>query len=358
MTVDESSSSSAGADVRSDAGHVREMDRLLKAVQELSFARTLADIERTVATSARELTGCDGATIVLRDGDMCNYADENAISPLFKGSRFPMDSCIGGWAMVNRAAVVIPDVYDDARIPHAAYRPTFIKSLVMVPIRSLDPVGAIGNYWADEREPSEREVALLQALADATSIAMENVHVYAELEQRVLDRTVELERANEEIQQLSVTDDLTGVGNRRGFYLAAEPALLEARRTNRECVFGFIDVDGLKLVNDEMGHAVGDALIADVARVLRATLHESDLLARMGGDEFAVLVTDSEAQPLELQERLLAALQRFNDSSLRPYRISASFGLMSVCATDSGSVDELLARADELMYRQKRARLT
>lgn len=342
MTVDESSSSSAGADVRSDAGHVREMDRLLKAVQELSFARTLADIERTVARSARELTGCDGATIVLRDGDMCNYADENAISPLFKGSRFPMDSCIGGWAMVNRSAVVIPDVYDDARIPHAAYRPTFIKSLVMVPIRSLDPVGAIGNYWADEREPSEREVALLQALADATSIAMENVHVYAELE---------------EIQQLSVTDDLTGVGNRRGFYLAAEPALLEARRTNRECVFGFIDVDGLKLVNDEMGHAVGDALIADVARVLRATLHESDLLARMGGDEFAVLVTDSAAQPLELQERLLAALQRFNDTSSRPYRISASFGLMSVCSTDSGSVDELLARADELMYRQKRARL-
>lgn len=257
MTVDESSSSSAGADVRSDAGHVREMDRLLKAVQELSFARTLADIERTVARSARELTGCDGATIVLRDGDMCNYADENAISPLFKGSRFPMDSCIGGWAMVNRSAVVIQDVYDDARIPHAAYRPTFIKSLVMVPIRSIDPVGAIGNYWAEEREPSVREVALLQALADATSIAMENVHVYAELE---------------EIQQLSVTDDLTGVGNRRGFYLAAEPALLEARRTNRECVFGFIDVDGLKLVNDEMGHAVGDALIADVARVLRATL--------------------------------------------------------------------------------------
>lgn len=343
MTVDESSSSSAGADVRSDAGHVREMDRLLKAVQELSFARTLADIERTVARSARELTGCDGATIVLRDGDMCNYADENAISPLFKGSRFPMDSCIGGWAMVNRSAVVIPDVYDDARIPHAAYRPTFIKSLVMVPIRSIDPVGAIGNYWAEEREPSVREVALLQALADATSIAMENVHVYAELE---------------EIQQLSVTDDLTGVGNRRGFYLAAEPALLEARRTNRECVFGFIDVDGLKLVNDEMGHAVGDALIADVARVLRATLHESDLLARMGGDEFAVLVTDPEAEPLELQERLLAALQRFNDTSSRPYRISASFGLMSVCATDSGSVDELLACADELMYRQKRARLT
>jgi GGDEF domain-containing protein len=78
----------------------------------------------------------------------------------------------------------------------------------------------------------------------------------------------------------------------------------------------------------------------------------------MGGDEFAVLVTDTDADPVELQEQLRAALQRFNDTTSRPYRISASFGLMSVCAADSGSVDELLARADELMYLEKRARLT
>jgi GAF domain-containing protein len=155
-----------------DADYVRGMERLLCAVQELSLARSLPDVQRIVRTSARELIGCDGATFVLRDDGKCFYADEDAIAPLWKGSRFPMESCISGWAMLNRDAAVIPDISKDSRIPQEAYRPTFVKSLVMVPIRKLDPIGAIGNYWARERQPSEQEVSLLQALADSTSIAM------------------------------------------------------------------------------------------------------------------------------------------------------------------------------------------
>ena len=99
----------------------------------------------------------------------------------------------------------------------------------MVPIRKLDPIGAIGNYWAYQHQPSEQEVRLLQALADSTSIAMENVQVYSELEQRVRDRTAALEEANEEIRRLSVTDELTGLNNRRGFYLLAEQKLRGTR---------------------------------------------------------------------------------------------------------------------------------
>ncbi|MET4430177.1 sensor domain-containing diguanylate cyclase [Mycolicibacterium sp. 624] len=338
--------------------YIRGMERLLRAVQELSLARSLPDVQRIVRTAARELTGCDGATFVLRDDDMCFYADEDAIAPLWKGNRFPMDICISGWAMLNRDAAVIPDIYRDARIPHAAYRPTFVKSLVMVPIRKLDPVGAIGTYWAHERQPSEQDVSLLQALADSTSIAMENIQVHAELEQRVRDRTAELEAANEEIQQLLVTDLLTGVNNRRGFYLLAGPALHAARRDGRNCILAFIDVDGLKRVNDEKGHSVGDALLTDVAQVLHATVRQSDILARMGGDEFCVLVTDPEADPGVLRRQLLDALSGFNAMETRPYRLSTSIGLMRVPATDTSTVDELLARADALMYEEKRTRVT
>jgi diguanylate cyclase (GGDEF)-like protein len=339
------------------ADYVRGMERLLQAVQELSLARSLPDVQQVVRTAARELTGCDGATFVLRENDMCFYAEEDAIAPLWMGNRFPMENCISGWAMLNREAAVIPNIYRDARIPHAAYRPTFVKSMVMVPIRKLDPIGAIGNYWAHERQPSEQEVSLLQALADATSIAMEHIQIYAELERRVRDRTAELEKVNEEIRQLSLTDDLTGVTNRRGFYLLAEPALDAARRNDRPCLLGFIDVDGLKLVNDEQGHVVGDALITDVAQVLRAMLRQSDILARMGGDEFCVLVTDPEADPADLRAQLVEALRCFNETEARPYRLSTSFGLMRVPATDFRTVDELLARADALMYEEKKARL-
>lgn len=332
------------------------MQHLLQAVQELSLARSLPEIQRIVRAAARALTGCDGATFVLRDGGKCYYADEDAIEPLWKGSRFPIDTCISGWAMLNREAVVIQNIYGDDRIPHAAYRPTFVKSLVMVPIRKLDPVGAIGNYWADERMPSEREVALLQALADATSVAMENVQIYAELEQRVLDRTADLEKANSEILALSVTDELTGVTNRRGFYLLAESALLAARRDGRDCLIGFIDVDGLKKVNDGQGHVVGDALIVDLTQVLRTTLRQSDILARIGGDEFCVLVVGAGSDPAVLKARLGAAVQAFNVTEDRPYEISTSIGLMAVPASDIGTVDELLARADVLMYEEKNAR--
>src|ERR1700755_228817 len=146
----------AGPTPRSDApGYVEGMERLLQAVQDLSLARSQADIQCLVSSSARALTGCDGATLVLRDDDKCFYAEENAIGPLWRGSRFPMTSCISGWAMLNRDAAVIPDIYRDTRIPHDLYRPTFVKSLVMVPIRRLDPIGAIGNYWAHPPHPSE-----------------------------------------------------------------------------------------------------------------------------------------------------------------------------------------------------------
>lgn len=171
------------------------------------------------------------------------------------------------------------------------------------------------------------------------------------------DRTAELEKANEEIRRLSVTDELTGLNNRRGFYLLAEQALRGARRHHRQCLLAFLDLDGLKRVNDEHGHDVGDLLIADVARVLRATLRESDIIARIGGDEFLVLTTENGGDPGRLKERLAEAFQDFNETSNRPYRISASIGLVQAAAADAASVDELLTRADELMYAEKKANI-
>lgn len=337
-----------------DADYTRGMERLMRAVQELSMARTLPDVQRIVRTSARELTGCDGATFILRDNGKCFYADEDAIEPLWKGMRFPMEACVSGWAMLNKDAAVIPDIYQDDRVPHEAYRPTFVKSMVMVPIRTLDPIGAIGNYWSYEREPSEKEIGLLQALADSTSIAMENVQVYTELEDRVRDRTADLEKAKAEIHQLSISDELTGLLNRRGFFLLAQPALELAKRNAHSCLVAFLDVNGLKRVNDIHGHEIGDELIRDVADVLRATLRKSDIIGRMGGDEFCVLVCEPEGDLPVLRKRIFEAFQEFNETHDRVYCLSASVGLIHVWPADSCTLEQLLARADELMYEEKR----
>ncbi len=150
---------------------------LIRAVQRLSFCQDLAAVMATLKEAARTLTRADGVTVVLRDGDLCHYADEDAVEPLWKGRRFPMESCISGWCMLNREAVAIPDIYADPRIPHDAYKPTFVRSLAMVPIRSEEPLGALGAYWSSHHRASKTELAVMQALADSASMAFANVHL-------------------------------------------------------------------------------------------------------------------------------------------------------------------------------------
>lgn len=150
---------------------------LVQTVEQLSSARTLEAVTGIVSQAARHLAGAQGSTLVLREDDKCFYVDEDAISPLWKGKRFPIESCISGWCMLNAKVVVIPDIYQDDRIPKDAYRPTFVKSLCMVPIREEDPVGAIGNYWSDGYQPTPEQVKLLQILANSCATALENLEL-------------------------------------------------------------------------------------------------------------------------------------------------------------------------------------
>src|SRR3569832_90964 len=147
--------------------------KLLKAAEaKLEHTRSLVDAIGVVRQSARAICSADGVTFVLRDGDKCHYVDEDAIAPLWKGQRFPLTACISGWAMLNGKPAAIEDIYVDARIPHDAYRKTFVKSLVMVPVRTDGPVAAIGAYWADKRSFLIQEVAVSEALADMVGNAL------------------------------------------------------------------------------------------------------------------------------------------------------------------------------------------
>jgi len=179
--------SQMSTDARSGApaGYVRALEHLLDVVQALSQAHDVATIARIVRDAARELTGADGASFVLRDGDQCFYADENAIAPLWKGRRFPMSACVSGWVMNHAEPATIPDIYADPRVPAEAYRPTFVRSMAMVPIRKVEPIGAIGNYWAQPHDPTPEEIAVLQALANTTAVALENARLIEELRDKV-----------------------------------------------------------------------------------------------------------------------------------------------------------------------------
>ncbi len=154
-----------------------ETGRLLEAALDLAGAHDVPRVADVVRRAARALTGADGVTFVLREGDKVHYLDEDAIAPLWKGSRFPIDACISGWAMKHGRAAVIDDVFADDRIPKHLYAPTFVKSLAMVPVGIDKPAAAIGAYWARVHEVTPSELERLGVLAAATAEALERVDV-------------------------------------------------------------------------------------------------------------------------------------------------------------------------------------
>lgn len=154
---------------------------LLDTVERLSGSNNLDDVVEIIRSGARRLLGADGITVILRDHDECHYVEEDAVGPLWKGQNFPMESCISGWAMLNGETAVIPDIALDPRIPQELYADTFVRSMVMAPIRPHDPVGAVGAYWSDAHEPSADVVEALEKIARAAAISIENARLVSAL---------------------------------------------------------------------------------------------------------------------------------------------------------------------------------
>ena len=141
---------------------------------QLERAQSLEDVCVAVRTAARTLADADGATFVLRDGEHCFYVDEDAIAPLWRGQRFPITNCISGWAMLHDEQVAIPQIFLDPRVPHDAYAPTFVRSLMMTPVGS-PPAAAIGVYWRGHHDATTEQRDLLEELAGATGAALDRV---------------------------------------------------------------------------------------------------------------------------------------------------------------------------------------
>jgi putative nucleotidyltransferase with HDIG domain len=280
-----------------------QVGELVNAIQRLSLSRTLAEIQEIVRTSARRLTGADGAAFVLRDGLHSVYLDEDAIAPLLKGQRFPLERCISGWAMLNRQSVVIEDIYKDERIPLETFRPTFVRSLAVVPIRTLDPVGAIGNYWATRHVPPQEELDLLQALAESTAVALENVRMYAALERARLETLQRLALAAE------YRDDSTSEHTER----VARTAVLLARRLGRP--EAEVSLYRLAAPLHDIGKlAVSDALLLKPGRL---TAEEIQLMKRHTTAGAAIL-SGSTSDVLRLASEIALSHHEWWDGSGYP----------------------------------------
>jgi len=163
------------------SGYLTPLSSLTEATARIGRARSVEDVVDTIRSTARSVIGCEGIAFIRREGDLCHYVEEDAIGPLWKGHKFPASACISGWAMINKQTAVVADVANDGRIPYELYEKTFVKALAMAPVRTDNPIAAIGAYWSHEYEPSRWEVEVLEALASAAATAIENISLLSSL---------------------------------------------------------------------------------------------------------------------------------------------------------------------------------
>jgi diguanylate cyclase (GGDEF)-like protein/PAS domain S-box-containing protein len=170
----------------------------------------------------------------------------------------------------------------------------------------------------------------------------------------------ELKEAEATMRNLSLTDELTGLYNQRGFLALATQQLRVARRTGQTCSLLYADMDGLKQINDTYGHEEGSRALQRLAEILRRSYRESDIVARLGGDEFAVLMANTNPGSVEIVlARLEGLLLNYNVRESHDYQLSLSVGAVCVNPADESSLAELLSKADQAMYEnKKRKRLT
>jgi len=156
------------------------------------------------------------------------------------------------------------------------------------------------------------------------------------------------------LRELTITDELTGLSNRRGFFAFAQQQMKHARRNGERMVLFFADIDDLKAINDKFGHMAGDRALADAAQIFSETFRDSDIIARMGGDEFALIVGNVPDPGIGIVlNRLEKRLAEYNARRDGSFRLSVSVGLSIFDPAKPVTVDELIRQADERMYEQK-----
>ena len=172
---------------------------------------------------------------------------------------------------------------------------------------------------------------------------------------RVIRYAIERHRLLGELSDLSLVDELTGLYNQRAFFTLAKEHLKLVSRTKRGIWLLFADFNGLKQINDTLGHNEGNQALIDTASVLKKAFRESDVVARIGGDEFVVLAIGAHKDSLEvLTTGLQKNLEMHNTAENRQYKLSLSVGASYYDPECPCSIDELIARADKSMYQQKR----
>ncbi|MCF6149157.1 MAG: diguanylate cyclase [Candidatus Kuenenia sp.] len=222
--------------------------------------------------------------------------------------------------------------------------------------RNMNAQFGIEIFFAGKKHfiTSER-VQIIDLLISTYENAIQKNLELRNLNKELEETKAELTEKTQELYRMSITDELTNIYNRRGFFILLEQQMKIADRTKEKLFLFIIDLNDFKKINDNYGHNEGDRVLKETAIILKKTFRESDIIARMGGDEYAVFSVDSNRQNAEgIVRRLKDNINRYNEQNKNPYKLSVSVGFACYDYQNPCSIDEVIAKADMQMYEEKK----
>jgi diguanylate cyclase (GGDEF)-like protein len=321
-----------------------ELNSMIEIGKALTSTLEVRELLEAIMRQVDRLIRPKSWSMLLLDEESQELRFEIAVSPVaeqLKGITLKMGEGIAGWVAMYGEPLLIPDVRRDERFcTHIDEKSSFqTRSIIAVPMkikeRVVGVIELINSF--DELVFDDSDLRILSAIADFAAIALENARNYVR------------------INELVVTDDLTGLYNARHFGKMIEDEFIRAERYQYEFSLIFLDMDHLKGINDVHGHLVGSRMLSELGGLIKNNIRSSDRAARYGGDEFVIILPQTgKQQAMTLADKLLELLRarEFFADDGQLIRLTASFGVATF-PQDAASKVELIRAADIAMYQAK-----
>lgn len=302
----------------------------------------LGGVMSFVAERVQQLTRADGAVVELAEGDEMVYRASSGIAGKLLGLRLQRNGSLSGLCVETGDILRCEDSEADPRVDREACRRVGLRSMVVTPLKHLDTtVGVLKVVGAAQSAFADRDIATLELMSELIAAAMFHAARYE----------------TSELYLMATRDALTGLPNRALFYDRLRQAIQLAQRSSATLGILNLDLDDLKPINDRYGHRAGDAAIREAAERMHRAARRSDTVARVGGDEFAIILPDitSKADADQLGARIVEEMRAPFEFEGRALDLDISVGA-AVLPDDGVEMTALIERADQAMYAAKRSR--
>lgn len=302
----------------------------------------LDKIINLIAHKCHDAIQGEGTVVELVEGEDLVYRAVAGQSPANLGLRVKLNNSLSGRAIKQRAILRCEDAETDDRVDKDACRKVGLRSMVVAPLyKDATIVGVLKVFSSQPNQFTEREQVMLEIMSQIISTAIYITEKYGK----------------NQLYIAATTDMMTGIRNRAYFYDVLHSSFITARETHHPFLVIMTDMDGLKAINDGLGHRYGDAAIIEFTQRIIASLRNVDVFARLGGDEFGILINsvsgvNAAQQVIERLERALGSPFMFDE---QPIPLSASFGVVAY-HQDVADITQLLDEADKKMYANKKVK--